>query len=88
MSLSPTGAGTTLKETANQSIDDYWPVPGSGYDAAVSTVHGSNFKISAPGAGVIIQDSGTWYPDGEHRGVLRGLPSDETAAALCAAFGS
>lgn len=87
--LSPTGTETTLKETANFSTDSYWPVPGSGGDeTAVSTNHGSNFKISAPGAGVIIQDSGTIYPDGEHRGLLRGLPSPETAAALCAAFGS
>jgi hypothetical protein len=88
-SLSPTGAGTRLKETANFSTDSYWPVPGSGGDeTAVLTQHGSNFKVSVPGAGVIIQDSGTWYPDGDHRGVLRGLPSPETAAALCAAFTS
>jgi hypothetical protein len=88
-SLSPTGAGTTLKETGNFSTDSYWPVPGSGGDdTAVLTQHGSNFKISAPGAGVIIQDSGTWYPDGEHHGLLRGLPSPETEAALCAAFGA
>jgi hypothetical protein len=88
-SLSPTGAGTKLTESENFSTDSYWPVPGSGGDdTAVVTQHGSNFKISAPGAGVIIQDSGTWYPDGEHRGLLRGLPSPETAAALCAAFGA
>jgi hypothetical protein len=88
-SLSPTGAGPTLKETANFSTDSYWPVPGSGGDeTAVLAQHGSNFRISAPSAGVVIQDSGTWYPDGEHRGLLRGLPSPETAAALCAAFGA
>jgi hypothetical protein len=88
-SLSPTGAGTKLKETASFSEESFWPVPGSGGDdTAISTEHGSNFKISAPGAGVIIQDSGTWYPDGEHRGLLRGLPSPATDAALCAAFGA
>jgi hypothetical protein len=88
-SLSLTGAGPTLKETANYSTDSYWPVPGNGGDeTAVTTDHGSNFKVSAPGVGVIIQDSGSVYPDGTHRGLLRGLPSPETAAALCAAFAS
>src|SRR5262245_25084956 len=88
-SLSPTGAGPRLNETASFSTDSYWPVPGSGGDeTAVLTQHGSSFKIRASGAGVIIQDSGTWYPDGEHRGLLRGLPSPETDAALCAALGA
>ena len=88
-SLSSTGAGPKLTETASFSTNSYWPVPGSGGDeTAVVTEHGSNFKIRAPGAGVIIQDSGTWYPDGEHRGLFRGLPSPETDAALCAALGA
>jgi hypothetical protein len=73
----------------SSSEDDYWPVPGSGGDeTAVTTQHGTLFKVSAPGEGVIIQDSGTWFPDGHHRGMLRGLPSPETDAALCAAFGA
>jgi hypothetical protein len=88
-SLSPTGAGTKLNLSAHFSDESYWPVPGSGGDdTAVTTQHGASFKVSAPGAGVIIQDSGTWFPDGEHRGILKGLPSPETDAALCAAFAS
>jgi hypothetical protein len=88
-SLSPTGAGTNLNETANFSDDSYWPVPGSGGDeTAVTTEHGGSFRVRAPGVGVIIQLAGTFYPDGEHRGVLRGLPSPATDATLCSAFAS
>ena len=83
------GGGTTLKVTASYSENSYWPVPGSGgNETAGATSHGSNFKVSGRGSGVIIQDSGTWFPDGEHRGLLRGDPSPETEAALCAAFGA
>jgi hypothetical protein len=82
-SLSPTGAGPTVTLTANDSITSYWVVPGDD-STATSTDHGSNFKLSAPGVGVLAQDSGTAFPDGSHRGLLRGAPSPETAAALCA----
>jgi len=62
-------------------------VPGSGGDeTATTTAHGSSFKVMQPGGGVLIQVSGITYPDGTHRGLLRGNPSPEMDAALCAAL--
>jgi len=86
-SLSPTGAGRTLDLSAHESSNSYWVVPGSGGDdTATTTYHGSSFKVTAPGDGVLIQLSGITYPDGAHRGVDRGEPSPETATTLCAAL--
>jgi hypothetical protein len=86
-SLSPTGAGPTLDLSAHESSNSYWVVPGSGGDeTATTTYHGSSFKVTAPGGGVLIQISGSTYPGGVHRGVLRGEPSPETATTLCAAL--
>jgi len=84
-SLSSTGAGPTVTLTANQSSTSYWVVPGSGGDeTATTTFHGSNFKVTASGVGVIVQDAGIGFPDGSHRGLLRGGETPETAAAVCA----
>jgi hypothetical protein len=85
-SLSPTGAGPTVRVTAhanwrNVNIDadadeSTWP----------TTFHGNGFTIQAPGFGVIVHIAGLDLPDGTHRGVARVIEDPEVAAELCGAL--
>ena len=50
---------------------------------------GSDFKISAPGFGVILHDAGVTYADGTHHGVSAQIPfTPEVAATVCTALTS
>jgi hypothetical protein len=85
-SLSPDGTGPTVKISGGWSGQTIWTTPGD-TDTAVETQSGSDFKASAPGAGVIIHDAGLALPDGTHHGLAGDFDSPATAAALCAALG-
>ena len=50
---------------------------------------GNDFKVSAPGFGVILHDAGVTDADGTHHGVSAQIPfTPEVAATLCAALSS
>ena len=86
-SLSPTGAEPTVKISGNWCIQTVWTTPGDDSTAVDTRTSGSDFKISAPGFGVIIHGAGLNYPDGTHHGTATEFPvPPETAAALCAAL--
>jgi hypothetical protein len=88
-SLSPTGAGPTVKISGHWSIQTVWTTPGDDSTQVDSSSSGSDFKISAPGFGVIIHGAGLSYPDGTHHGTATEFPfPPETEAALCAALTS
>jgi hypothetical protein len=83
-SRSPTGAGPTVTISGHLSGRTVWTTPGVD-STAVETIQGSDFKVSAPGFGVILHDAGLSYSDGTHRGVT-GDFTPEVKAALCAAL--
>lgn len=83
-SLSPTGAGPTLTISGNWSFWTFWTVPGDD-STTLETDHGSDFKASAPGFGVVVHDAGLTYPDGSHHGVSPSF-TPEAGVALCAAL--
>ena len=66
-----------------------WTTPGDDSTQVDTSTSGSDFKISAPGFGVIIHGAGLTYPDGTHHGTATEFPfPPETEAALCAALTS
>jgi hypothetical protein len=83
-SLSPTGRGPTVTLSGNWSFWTFWAVPGDNSTTS-ETDHGSDFKVSAPGFGVIFYDAGITYPDGSHHGVTPSF-TPEAGATLCAAL--
>jgi hypothetical protein len=88
-SLSPTGAGPTVKLSGNSSEWTIWTTPGDDSTRVDTSISGSAFKVSAPGFGVILHDAGLTYPDGTHHGVSARIPfTPEVAATLCAALTS
>jgi hypothetical protein len=88
-SLSPTGAGPSVKISGYWSIWTIWTTPGDDSTAVETSSSGNAFKVSAPGFGVILQDAGLLYPDGTHHGVSGQIPfTPEVAATLCEALTS
>jgi hypothetical protein len=88
-SLSPTGAGRTVKISGHSSIWSVWTTPGDDSTVVEYRTSGNDFKVSAPGFGVIVHDAGLTYPDGTHHGVSAQIPfTPEVAATLCAALTS
>ena len=88
-SLSPTGAGPTVKISGSSSEWTVWTTPGDDSTAVTTRNSGNGFKISAPGFGVINHDAGLTYPDGTHHGTKLVFPfTPEIEAALCAALTS
>jgi hypothetical protein len=86
-SLSPTGAGPTVKISGYWSIWTVWTTPGDNSTAVDTSSSGNDFKVSAPAFGVILHDAGHTYPDGTHHGVTAEFPfTPEVEAALCAAL--
>jgi len=85
-SLSPTGAGPTVKLTGYYSYWTVWTTPGDDSTAVDTSNSGSDFKISAPGFGVIVHDAGLTYPDGTHHGLTAFPFTPEVEATLCAAL--
>ena len=87
-SLSPTGARPTVNISGYWSVWTVLTTPGD-ESTAVETSSGNDFKISAPGFGVILQDAGLTYADGTHHGIAGQIPfTPEVAAELCAALTS
>jgi hypothetical protein len=88
-SLSPTGAGPTVKISGHWSFWTVWTTPGDDSTAVDTRSSGSDFKLSAPGFGVINLSAGLTYPDGTHHGTSFEFPfTPEIEAALCAALTS
>jgi hypothetical protein len=88
-SLSPTGAGPTVKISGHWSFWTVWTTPGDDSTAVDTRSSGSDFKLSAPGFGVINLSAGLTYPDGTHHGITPEFPfTPEIEAALCAALTS
>ena len=86
-SLSPTGAGPTVKISGHWSFWTVWTTPGDDSTDVVTRSSGSDFKLSAPGFGVINLGAGLTYPDGTHHGITPEFPfTPEIEAALCAAL--
>jgi hypothetical protein len=68
-----------------------WTTPGDDSTLVETSTGGNDFKISAPGFGVILQSAGLTYfpPDGTHQGITGQIPfTPEVAAELCAALTS
>ncbi len=86
-SLSPTGAGPTVKISGNSSIWTVWTTPGDNSTLVEYRSSGNDFKISAEGFGVILHDAGVTYADGTHHGVS-GQFTPEVAATICTALKS
>jgi hypothetical protein len=88
-SLSPTGAGPTVKISGHWSFWTVWTTPGDDSTAVDTRSSGSDFKLSAPGFGVMNLSAGLTYPDGTHHGITPEFPfTPEIEAALCAALTS
>jgi hypothetical protein len=88
-SLSPTGAGPTVKISGHWSFWTVWTTPGDDSTAVDTRSSGSDFKLSAPGIGVINLSAGLTYPDGTHHGITPEFPfTPEIEADLCAALTS
>jgi hypothetical protein len=88
-SLSPTGAGPTVKISGHWSFWTLWTTPGDDSTAVDTRSSGSDFKLSAPGFGVMNLSAGLTYPDGTHHGITPEFPfTPEIEAALCAALTS
>jgi hypothetical protein len=88
-SISPTGAGPTVKISGSWSVWTVWTTPGDDSTAVDTRSSGSDFKLSAPGFGVINLSAGLTYADGTHRGITPVFPfTPEIEAALCAALTS
>ncbi len=88
-SLSPTGAGPTVKISGSSSVWTVWTTPGDDSTAVDTLNSGNGFKISASSFGVINHDAGLSQPDGPHHGILGEFPfTPEIEASLCAALTS
>jgi hypothetical protein len=88
-SLSPTGAGPTVKISGHWSFWTVWTTPGDDSTAVDTRSSGSDLRLSAPGFGVILHDTGLALPDGTHHGLSAQIPvTPEVAATLCAALTS
>ena len=86
-SLSPTGAAPTVRISGYWSIWTVWTTPGDNDTAVDVSSSGSDFKISAPGFGVILHDAGHTDLDGTHHGIT-GDFTDAVAQEICAALTS
>jgi hypothetical protein len=86
-SLSPTGSGPTVRISGYWSVWTAWTTPGDDSTLVEYRSSGNDFKVSAPGFGVILHDAGVTYADGTHHGVSAQFPfTPEVAATLCAAL--
>jgi hypothetical protein len=86
-SLSPTGAGPVVRLSGHYSIQTVWTTPGDVSTETDTSISGNDFKLSAPGFGVILLSAGLTDLDGEHHGVTPEFPfTPEVEAALCAAL--
>jgi hypothetical protein len=83
-SLSPSGAGPTVKISFHVNWRNEYAVPGD-ESSGTESLHGES-SVSAPGFGVIAHIAGLDLPDGTHRGVYRFVDDPEVAARLCAAL--
>src|SRR3954451_21034473 len=75
LSLSPTGAGPTVRTSAHWSIRNVWTTPGD--DSTVSELRssGSDLSLSAPGFGVIMHSTGPCAPRRHSSRALRTVPA-------------
>ena len=86
-SLSPTGDGPTVKISGHWSVQTVWTTPGDDSTLVETMSSGNDFKVSAPGFGVILHDAGLTYADGTHHGVSAQFPfTPDVATTLCAAL--
>jgi hypothetical protein len=83
-SLSPTGGGPTVTETAHVNWRNEYAVPGD-ESTGPQITHGES-TLQAPGFGVIAHVAGLDLPDRTHRGVFRDLSDPDAAAEVCAAL--
>src|SRR5215218_10358448 len=64
-SLSPTGAGPTVRFNSHFNFVDYLATPGD-FDSATTIEHGMDFRLWRPGSGVMVHLAGIFVfaPDG------------------------
>lgn len=86
LSLSPDGGGPTATITAHDNWDDSDYADPNDLESGVSSYHGDDLAVTAPGFGVIVHFAGHDTPEGIHHGVF--LPPEDPAVAeeLCAAL--
>jgi hypothetical protein len=63
-----------------------WTTPGDDSTAVDTRTSGNDFKLSAPGFGVININAGLTDADGTHHGITAFPFTPEVKAALCAAL--
>ena len=72
-----------------RSAQTVWTTPGDNSTIVETKSSGNDFKVSAPGFGVILHDAGLTYADGTHHGVSAEFPfTPDVATTLCAALTS
>jgi hypothetical protein len=84
-SLSPTGAGPTIRLIAHWNWWAVWPIPGGGDEDSVQDEFGLSLKAIGPGLGAGFQIAGQFDPAGNHKGLFTAF-SDESMLALCEAL--
>ena len=66
-----------------------WTTPGDDSTLVETKSSGNDFKVSAPGFGVILHDAGLTYADGTHHGASAQFPfTPEVATTVCEALTS
>lgn len=84
-SLSPTGAGPVVRVSGHYSTQTVWTTPGDASTETETSISGGDFKLSAPGFGVIMISAGLTDADGEHHGIAFDF-TQEVADEVCAAL--
>jgi hypothetical protein len=84
-SLSPTGAGPTVRLMAHANWWTDYAVAGDESTQSI-TFHGDSIRVQLPGSGGTLHIAGLDRPDNTHEGVIRFIDDPGAAAAICASL--